>query len=156
MMCRRLGAMLLLFMAVFSHAGAPTGSDEASIVLLCRGDCDAVALDSLRLRKLFLGLPVASDGDYLQAAINLSDPKLEAFFYQSVVAMSRKSFENKRLLYKLRFAATLPPQFYKLSAWQRYMQGQEAVISYAWAHDLSDLDAVTILQTLWQGEALEN
>ncbi len=130
--------------------GHTQNTDNSRIVLFCKGDCDALNLDSLRLRKLFLGLPVKARGDYLQAVINLSDPELSAFFYQSLVAMTRKSYEKKRLLYQLRYALTSPPRFDEYRLWRDHVMRHEALVSFAWEHELSGLDNISILQTLWQ------
>ena len=125
------------------------------IVLVCVNQCEDINLSPMRLRKLFLGIPVKVGNHYLKPLVNLSDDQLEHVFYQSIVAMSRKSYQAKNLMQKLRFALSAPLKFDDFSTLLIQLQRQPHSISYMWLHDAEQISNVSIIKTLWQGSYAE-
>jgi len=124
---------------------------KENIVLVCVKECDDLMLSPMRLRKLFLGMPVQGKQHYLKPLVNVSDQQLENVFYQSVVAMSRKSFQAKTLMQKLRFAFAVPKQFEDQSLLLAELQKSPTGVTYMWQRDADKIENIRVIRTLWQG-----
>jgi len=159
-LCLGLGLSVLLVQVgvaqSFANQKTGVGAENKKIVLVCMNKCEGLELGPMRLRKLFLGMPVKERRHYLKPLINVSDKQLENVFYQSIVAMSRKSFQAKTLMQKLRFAFKVPSQFAEQSLLLRRLQKEPASITYMWQHDAEQLESIHIIRTLWQGAYLGN
>ena len=159
-LCLGLGLFLLFVQTSaaqnFTNQKTGVGDEHEKIVLVCINKCEGLELGPMRLRKLFLGMPVKEGQHYLKPLVNVSDKQLENVFYQSIVAMSRKSFQAKTLMQKLRFAFKTPSQFEKQSLLLKHLQKAPASITYMWQHDAEQLESIHIIRTLWKGIYLEN
>lgn len=124
---------------------------KENIVLVCVKECDDLMLSPMRLRKLFLGMPVQGKRHYLKPLVNVSDQQLENVFYQSVVAMSRKSFQAKTLMQQLRFAFAVPKQFDDQSLLFSELEKLPTGVTYMWQRDADKIKNIRVIRTLWQG-----
>jgi hypothetical protein len=75
---RRALLTLVLLVGLFGLAVA----EQRSVVLVVRADSVVTDLDSLAVRKLFLGLPVFAKGNPLHAVRNRSDEQLDEILQQ--------------------------------------------------------------------------
>jgi len=90
-MGRVLQVLILLCVAAQACAASHT------LVLVVRADSNVSDLDSLTVRKLFLGLPVSVEGSLLHPVRNRSDAELDPVFLQQIVAMSQSAYDRQIL-----------------------------------------------------------
>jgi hypothetical protein len=135
------GAALLL-------AGAAAFAD--SVVLVTGDQCPVEDISTLDVRKAYLGVTVNADGHRLRPILMRGDAKLEDIFYQSVVAMSKKSYERRRLSLALKYGTPRLEEFDELAAVSQAMQSEECVITYMWGHDAENLSGIKTIRLLWQ------
>ena len=102
---RRLVTIALLLCLV-----APARPASQAVVLVVRADSSVTEMDSLSVRKLFLGLPVLVNGSPLHPLRNRSDPLLDEIFLQQIVAMSQPSYDRQMLIFMNRQRSLRPPE----------------------------------------------
>ena len=144
---RRAIAMLLALLLLPIMAAA-----DRTVVLVTSQSCPIEALDSLDVRKAYLGVAVSVDGNHVRPLRLNNDAMLDQVFFQSIVAMSRKSFERRALSLALRFGTPRPIEVDNLDAALQIVRTIECSIVYAWSDELVDRDGIKVLQPLWQGE----
>src|SRR4030081_1704574 len=86
---------LLLVLLLFS--GAPAYATTRTLVLVTSADSSVTDLDSITVRKLFLGLPVLIRGGRLHPLRIRSDAELDPIFLQQIVAMSQSTYDRQIL-----------------------------------------------------------
>jgi hypothetical protein len=138
----------LLVGAAWLLASAAASAD--SVVLVTGEDCPVDDISALDVRKAYLGVTVRADGRRLTPLLMRGDEKLEGIFYQSVVAMSKKSFERRRLSLAVKYGTPRLDEFEELSAVAEALQGRECAITYMWGHDAETLPGVKTIRLLWQ------
>ena len=129
----------------------PAAADR-SVVLVTSASCPIEELDSLAVRKAYLGVAVSVDGSHVRPLRLSGDEQLERVFFQSIVAMSRKSYERRALSLALRYGTPRLTDIDTLDAALQVVRSVECSIVYAWSDELVDRDGIKILQTLWHGE----
>ena len=107
-------------------------------------------ISTLDVRKAYLGVTVKADGRRLMPILMRGDEKLESIFYQSVVAMSKKSYERRRLSLALKYGTPRLDEFDDLSAVSEALRNEECAITYLWGHDAETLAGVKTIKLLWQ------
>ena len=107
-------------------------------------------ISTLDVRKAYLGVTVKADGRRLRPILMRGDEKLEDIFYQSVVAMSKKSYERRRLSLALKYGTPRLDEFEELSAVSEALRREECAITYMWGHDAEGLTGVKTIRLLWQ------
>jgi hypothetical protein len=135
------GAALLL-------AGAAAFAD--SVVLVTGDQCPVEDISTLDVRKAYLGVTVNADGHRLRPILMRGDAKLEDIFYQSVVAMSKKSYERRRLSLALKYGTPRLDEFGDLSTVSQALRNEECAITYMWGHDAENLSGIKTIRLLWQ------
>ena len=125
---------------------------DRTVVLVTSQSCPIEALDSLDVRKAYLGVAVSVGGNHVRPLRLNNDAMLDQVFFQSIVAMSRKSFERRALSLALRFGTPRPIEVDNLDAALQIVRTIECSIVYAWSDELVDRDGIKVLQPLWQGE----
>ena len=138
----------LLVGAAWLLAGAAAFAD--SVVLVTGEQCPVDDISTLDVRKAYLGVTVNADGHRLRPILMRGDAKLEDIFYQSVVAMSKKSYERRRLSLALKYGTPRLEEFDELAAVSQAMQSEECVITYMWGHDAEELPGIKTIRLLWQ------
>lgn len=125
---------------------------DRSVVLVTGNACPIEKLGSLDVRKAYLGIAVTIDGNHIRPLRLNGDEQLDRVFYQSIVAMSRKSYERRALSLALRFGTPRPMELENLDAALQVVRRVECSIVYAWSDDLVNQDGVKVLQPLWHGK----
>jgi len=69
----------------------------ASRVLIVGADSKVDQLDSLQVRKLFLGMTVTHDGDRLRPLLNVADSRVRDIFLQNIVSMTDMTYDRRIL-----------------------------------------------------------
>jgi len=89
-------AILILLLALLTTQNLSASTN--TLVLVVRADSKVPDLDSVTVRKLFLGFPVLIGGSLLHPVRNRSDAALDPIFLQEVVAMSQSAYERQILM----------------------------------------------------------
>jgi hypothetical protein len=138
----------LLFLLFLGISGLLHGGQQ-SVVLIARADSNVPDLDSLTVRKLFMGWPVLVNGAPLHAIRNRSDPQLDEVFLQQVVAMSQSSYERQILIGLNRQGSIRPDE---ATSQERVLQGLVAdpnAVSFAWLRDVAHNPKIRVIRVLW-------
>ena len=140
--------LLLLLWALGSVAAA----SDRTVMLVTGAGCPLSDIDNLDVRKVYLGVGVSIDGSHIRPLRLDSDERLEQIFFQSIVAMSRKSYERRALSLALKFGSPRPSEYKRLDGALDAVRRLECGIVYAWADELGGESGIKILKPLWRGK----
>lgn len=148
-MSYRWAAVLLAALTVLQPLDAFA---ERSVVLVTDESCPIDSLDSLDIRKAYLGVAVSVNGYHVRPIRLVGDKQLDQVFYQSIVAMSQRSYARRALSLAIKFGTPRPVEFADLTAALHYVREGQCNIVYGWAEDLENRPGIKILRILWQGK----
>ena len=144
---RRFGHWLIVCIACLVAEAASSGE---SVVLVTAETCPVENISTLDLRKAYLGVVVSVDGHRVRPILMRGDDRLEQVFYQSVVAMSKKSYERRRLSLALKYGTPRLAEFDEVSAVSRALRSDECAITYLWKRDAETIPGIKTIKLLWQ------
>jgi hypothetical protein len=142
---RRAVLLLLLLFGAPGVSAAPQ-----SVVLVVRADSPVADLDSVTVRKLFLGLPVLINGRPLHPIRNRADTRLDQIFLQEIVAMSQTAYD-RQILTGLNRQGWLPPLEVDSgnAAIGKVLDDANAV-TFVWQRELAAHNTqVRVIRVLW-------
>ncbi len=139
--------MLLCCMVIL--LSVEVAAADRQVVLVAASTSPLQDLDSLELRKIYLGFIVKQDGQIIQGLRNSEDKKLNSIFLQIVVAMSGKSYKNRLLSLTLRQGIPGPAEYYSIEELLAALSTQPYSISYMWKEDAVQSSKVKVLRVLW-------
>jgi hypothetical protein len=119
------------------------------VVLITSADSSISQLDSLEVRKLFLGMTVTHDGTRLRPLLNEADPQIQSVFLQNVVSMTGTVYDRLVLRLAMAGEATVPAAYTNTQVLLAAVAGNHNAVSYAWAKDVERDKRIKILRTLW-------
>jgi hypothetical protein len=119
------------------------------VVLVVPANSPVTSLDSVSVRKLFLGLPVLLNGNVLHPLRNRSDPRLDEIFLQQVVAMSQSSYDRQVLNAVNRQGAFRPAEFSSMPALLSALAADPDSVSYMWQSEVGHNGTVRVIRVLW-------
>lgn len=123
---------------------------ERQVVLVSASTSPLHDLDSLELRKIYLGFIVKRDGKIVKGLRNAEDEVLNRIFLQTVVAMSEKSYTRRLLSLTLRQGLPRPAEYDNFESLLDQLLKDPYCVSYMWK-DIADRSPnVKILRVLWQ------
>ena len=141
------GQWLIVCVACLIGGAAMSGE---SVVLVTAETCPLESISTLDLRKAYLGVTVTIDGRQLRPVLMRGDEKLEQIFYQSVVAMSKKSYERRRLSLALKYGTPRLAEFDDVEAVSEVLRSGGCTITFIWGRDAESLEGIKIIKLLWQ------
>ena len=144
---RRFGHWLIVCIACLVAGAARSGE---SVVLVTAETCPLQGISTLDIRKAYLGVVVRVDGHQVRPILMRGDDRLEQVFYQSVVAMSKKSYERRRLSLALKYGTPRLAEFDEVSAVSQALQSDECAITYLWSRDAETIPGIKTIKLLWQ------
>ena len=144
---RRFGHWLIVCIACLVAGAARSGE---SVVLVTADSCPLQSISTLDIRKAYLGVVVRVDGHQVRPILMRGDDRLEQVFYQSVVAMSKKSYERRRLSLALKYGTPRLAEFEDVSAVSLALQSDECAITYLWKRDAETIPGIKTIKLLWQ------
>jgi hypothetical protein len=106
-------------------------------------------LDSLTVRKLFLGLPVLIDGTPLHPVRNRSDPQLDPIFLQQIVAMSQSAYDRQILIGINRQGWLRPAEVTTTARVLDALYADSNAVSFMWLHDAANNPRIRVIRVLW-------
>ena len=136
-------ALLMLLLAAM-----PALANE-KLVLIASADSGVEKLDSLEVRKLFLGLTVTHRGIRLRPLLNESDSQLKNVFLQNVVSMSDITYDRHILGMALKQGRSQPNVYQDSALLYAAVAGDPSAVSFAWLKDVERLPRLKVLRVLW-------
>jgi hypothetical protein len=146
---KRLAAKWALVLCVGIAAIAPAFADE-TLVLIVSADSKVEQLDSLEVRKLFLGMTVVHNGNRLRPLVNEADARVKAVFLQNIVSMTDMTYDRRILLLALQGGRSLPAVISDTTTLINTVAADPTAVSFAWARDVQRDKRIKILRVLWQ------
>jgi hypothetical protein len=137
-------AVLLTLLA----AGVQALADE-QLVLIVSADSTIAQLDSLEVRKLFLGLTVTQNGNRLRPVLNETDARVKEIFLQNIVSMSDITYDRSLLRLTLIQGQRQPTAYKDIALLLQAVAADPGAVSYAWAKDVAHDSRIRILRVLW-------
>jgi hypothetical protein len=129
-------------------AATPALAGE-QLVLIVSAASKIEQLDSLEVRKLFLGLTVTHDGNRLRPVLNESDDRVKQIFLQNIVSMSDITYDRRLLRLSLIQGQTQPTAYKNITLLINSVAADPSAVSYAWAKDVAHETRIRILRVLW-------
>jgi hypothetical protein len=136
-------ALLALWM------GLAAAHNEDAVVLIVGAGTNYEPLDSIEVRKLFLGLTVVRNGRTLHALRNTSDPRLDEIFLQNIVSMSDTTYERRVLTLAMQQGRTPPPSIQDKTRLFALLAADPDAVSFAWADDAAATPSIKVMRVLW-------
>jgi hypothetical protein len=125
---------------------------ERTVVLITSENCPVQEISALDIRKAYLSVAVNIDGHMIRPFRMRGDDMLSQIFYQSIVAMSQKSYERRALSMALKFGTPRPVVFDDIETADDAVLQLECSVLYLWKEDADSLDGIRIIKLLWQGD----
>jgi hypothetical protein len=128
---------------------APARPASQALVLVVRADSPLQELDSVSVRKLFLGLPVLINGSPLHPLRNRSDSVLDEIFLQQIVAMSQSNYDRQILIGVNRQGWLRPIEYGRLSDLVAALEADPYAASFMWERDVGHNPKLRVIRVLW-------
>lgn len=125
---------------------------ERTVVLVTGNSCPVREVSSLDVRKAYLGVTVSVDGRRLRPIRLVGDEMLNSIFYQSVVNMSRRSYERRALSLALKYGTPRLETVESADDAAQAVRDRECGVVYMWKDDVDRLSGIKTVRLLWQGE----
>jgi hypothetical protein len=125
---------------------------ERAVVLVTSESCPVAEVSSLDVRKAYLGISVRIDGHWLAPIRLVGDELLESIFYQSIVNMSRKSYERRAISLTLKYGTPRAEKVDSVASAAEAVGRHQCGIVYLWKEDADRLDSIKTVRLLWRGE----
>jgi hypothetical protein len=142
------GAKWLLALLLGVAAALPASADER-LVLIVSADSKVEQLDSLEVRKLFLGMTVTHNGDRLRPLLNEAESRLKAVFLQNIVSMTDMTYDRRTLRLALQGGRSLPVVYTDKATLINSVAADPTAVSFAWEADVQYDKRIRILRVLW-------
>lgn len=138
----------LLLLLLFGTVSATTAPQ--SVVLVVRADSPVTDLDSVMVRKLFLGVPVLINGRPLHPIRNRADSRLDQIFLQEIVAMSQTAYDRQTLTGLNRQGWLRPVEVGSGDAAFEKVLSDANAVTFVWQRDLVGHNMqVRVIRVLW-------
>ena len=138
-----------LLALLFGVAATLPASADETLVLIVSADSKVEQLDSLEVRKLFLGMTVTHNGDRLRPLLNEAEPRLKDVFLQNIVSMTDMTYDRRVLRLALQGGRSLPVVYSDKSTLINSVAADPTAVSFAWATDVQHDKRIRILRVLW-------
>ena len=139
----------LLTLALLIGLFGLTFAGTHTAVLVVRADSPVADLDSLAMRKLFLGFPVFVNGTPLHAVRNRSDEELGGIFLQQIVAMSESAYERQVLIGLNRQGSIRPTEATTPERVLQDLYADPNAVSFMWLRDVAHNPRIRVVRVVW-------
>lgn len=144
-------AITLLLLLLIGTPSLAANDKDRHLVLVTNSTTGVTSLSASEIHKLFMGLPIEKDGQYLEAAINHSDPFLYEIFLQKIVYMSSISYERHLLSNVIQLGGRRPQVFNNTQSLIIALKQKAGTVSVLWDSDLKSVSDLTIIGEVWRG-----
>jgi hypothetical protein len=139
---------LLTLLLLCSLLG-PIRAGPQTVVLVVRADSSVTDLDSIAVRKLFLGLPVLINGKPLHPVRNRTDQQLDEVFLQQIVAMSQSAYDRQVLIALNRQGSIRPAEVTAQTRALQILYDDPSAVTFMWLRDVAHDPRVRVIRVLW-------
>ncbi len=139
---------LLILLLLCSLLG-PILAGQQTVVLVVRADSSVTDLDSIAVRKLFLGLPVLINGKPLHPVRNRTDAQLDEIFLQQIVAMSQSAYDRQVLIGLNRQGSIRPAEVTAQTRALEILYDDPNAVTFMWLRDVAHDPRVRVIRVLW-------
>jgi hypothetical protein len=140
---------ILAIVLILCLAAGPARPASQAVVLVVRADSPVTEMDSVTVRKLFLGLPVLVNGKLLHPLRNRSDPLLDEIFFQQLVAMSQPSYDRQILIGVNRQGWLRPAEYNSEASVLAALAADPSAVSFMWQRDVGHNSGIRVVRVLW-------
>jgi hypothetical protein len=126
-------------------------ADNHSVVLITNEQCPVAELSNLDIRKAYLGITVSVGGQAIRPLRVVGDPELDRVFFQTIVAMSEKSYERRALSLALKFGTPRPAEHDSVEQALAALQHVSCGVLFLWAEDVQAGNETKTIRVLWKG-----
>ena len=142
----------LIIVAAALLLGAASSASRAgeTVVLIVSSASPVVHLETIEVRKLFLGLTVIRDELPLRALANQSDDRLHEVFLQNVIGMPEAAYERRLLMVALQQGARRPRVYTNTAELLNAVAVDPSAVSFARIEDVANDRRLRILRILWR------
>jgi hypothetical protein len=123
---------------------------ERVVVLVTSNDCQMETISALDIRKAYFGIGVSYQGRAVRALRLKGDEQLKQIFFQSVVAMSEKTYERRLLLQLLKYGRPRPREFESAGDLTAALNEEPCSIAYMWRLEVNKHAGIKAIKVLWQ------
>jgi hypothetical protein len=124
---------------------------DHSLVLIVNAESSIERLNSIEIRKVYLGFSVSNgQGIPIRAIANKSSARLWEIFLQDVMGMSARSYDRRRLALTLQSGRLQPLVVEDLDQLLESVSNDRNTIAFAWEEDVKDNKGIRILRVLWR------
>ena len=139
----------LLSLLLFCSLLGPIRAGQQTVVLVVRADSSVTDLDSIAVRKLFLGLPVLISGKPLHPVRNRADQQLDEIFLQQIVAMSQSAYDRQVLIGLNRQGSIRPAEVTAQTRALEILYDDPNAVTFMWLRDVAHDPRVRVIRVLW-------
>jgi len=139
----------LLSLLLLCSLLGPIRAGQQTVVLVVRADSSVTDLDSIAVRKLFLGLPVLISGKPLHPVRNRADQQLDEIFLQQIVAMSQPPYDRRVLIGLNRQGSIRPAEVTAQTRALEILYDDPNAVTFMWLRDVAHDPRVRVIRVLW-------
>ncbi len=139
-----------LLVSVVLMSALNTAVADTAVVLVTGKDSPITSINSLEIRKAYLGISVTLNGRTVRAVRRHDDEHLDEIFLQSVMAMSRRSYDRRLISLLLKFGTPRPEEVNDRAELLDILGSASSSITYMWKNDAEADPQVKIIRVLWQ------
>jgi hypothetical protein len=143
---RSMTLLIVIVLAMQQQAGAA----GHSVSLITSVACKIETISPLDIRKAYLGIRVNIGTVNVKAFRLKGDDKLDDIFFQSVVALSEKSYERHLLRRLIKNGQPRPQEYGSAADLFAALDATPCSIGYAWDSDTRDRVGIKVIRVLWQ------
>lgn len=136
----------LLMLFVYPAIAIP---DNHSAVLVCSKNSTIANLDSLDIRRIFLGMKPVNQNQVIRPVINLSNKKLYKDFLKNVLHMTEDGYKRKIIKRVFRQGAGYIRETRTTDELIEQITNTPNAISFITPEQARQFDNIRIVQTLW-------
>lgn len=130
---------------------AGVAASNHSVVLVTNDRCPVSDMSNLDIRKSYLGVMVRVDDRTIRPLRLVGDPDLDRIFFQTVVAMSEKSYERRALSLALKFGTPRPAEHETVEQALAALDRTSCGVLFLWEDDVKDKNHTKMIRVLWRG-----
>jgi hypothetical protein len=149
----RARATCLLLLAFLLSAGMAVRAQVFrgdALVLVVSTRSPVTTLDAIDVKRLFIGIPVASADGNLHALLNFSDQQLRALFYQHIVGMTQGMYERRTLALTLEQGRRTPATVVDDAELLARVARDPLAVSFAWRRNVAQRPDLRVVRVLWR------
>ena len=143
----RLRSATLLAVVLALRVSLAAADHEVVLVTRAQSEIDAVSI--LDVRKIYLGITVRQGSHTIRGLRNLSNPRIDSIFIQSVMAMSEQAYERRLISGSLRFGRPRPAEYRTQEELIAEILISPDAVTCLWREDAERLPQLKVLGVLW-------